>query len=61
MEEISEDEAKSFKDKCFFFLSPFHVLSDDFEMDPHEFDFGTLTLFGTGGKGCKNEPPRFLF
>ena len=37
----SEDEAKSFKDKCTF-LSPFHFLSDDFDMDSHDFDFNTL-------------------
>ena len=40
MDEISEDEAESFEDKCIF-LSPFHFLSDDFDMDPHDFDFGT--------------------
>ena len=41
MEEISKDKAKSFQDKCTFF-SPFHFLSDDFDMDSHDFDFDTL-------------------
>ena len=41
MEEISENEAYSFEDK-FTFLSPFHSLSDDFDMDSHGFDFDTL-------------------
>ena len=40
MEEISEDESKSFEDKCSF-LSPFHSLSDYFDMDPRDFDFAT--------------------
>ena len=35
MEEISENEAQSF-------LSPFHSLSDDFDMDSHDFDSDTL-------------------
>ena len=39
MEEISENEA--FEDKCSF-LSPFHFLSDDFDMDSHNFDFDIL-------------------
>ena len=38
MEEIAEDEAKSFENKCAFF-SPFWFLSDDFDMDSHDFDF----------------------
>ena len=25
------------------FLSPFHFLSDDFDMDPHDFDLDTLS------------------
>ena len=41
MEEISEDEAKSFEYMCVF-LSLFHFLFDYFDMDPHDFDFGTL-------------------
>ena len=41
MEEISEDIAKSFKDKCTF-LSPFQFLSDDFDIDCHDFNFNTL-------------------
>ena len=41
MEEISEDEAKSFEYMCVF-LSLFHFLSDHFDMDPHDFDFNTL-------------------
>ena len=41
MEEISEDEAKSFEYMCVF-LSLFHFLSDYFDMDPHDFDFSTL-------------------
>ena len=40
MEEISEDEAKSFEGKCTF-LSPFH-LSNYFDMDSGNFDFDTL-------------------
>ena len=40
MDEISEDEAESIKDK--FFLSLFHFLCDYFDMDPHDFDFGIL-------------------
>ena len=41
MEEISEDEAKSFEGKCTF-LSSFHFLSDYFDMDSGNFDFDTL-------------------
>ena len=41
MDEISENEAESFEDKCTF-LSPFHSLSDDFDMDSHNFDFDIL-------------------
>ena len=41
MEEISENEAKSFEDKCTI-LSPFHFLSDYFDMDSRDFDFDTL-------------------
>ena len=41
MEEISEDEAKPFEDKCTF-LSPFHFLSNDLDMDSHDFDFDTF-------------------
>ena len=41
MEEISEDEAKSFEDKCTF-LSLLHFLSDYFDMDSGDFDFDTL-------------------
>ena len=37
MEEISEDEAKSFEDKCTF-LSFFHFLPDYFDIDPRDFD-----------------------
>ena len=40
MEEISEDEAKPFEDKCIF-LSP-QFLSDDFDMNSHDFDFDTF-------------------
>ena len=39
MEEISENEAS--EDKCSF-LSRFHFLSDDFDMDSHNFDFDIL-------------------
>ena len=41
MEEISEDEAESFGDKCTF-LSTFHFMPDDFDTDSHDFDFDTL-------------------
>ena len=41
MEEISENEAYSFEDKCTF-LSPFHSLSNDFDMDSHNFHFDIL-------------------
>ena len=41
MDEISENEAESFEDKCTF-LSPFHSLSDDFDMSSHNFDFDIL-------------------
>ena len=41
MEEISEDEAESFEDK-FTFLSSFHFILDDFDIDSHNSDFGTL-------------------
>ena len=41
MEEISEYEVIYFEDKCTF-LSPFHFLSDDFDMDSHDLDFDTL-------------------
>ena len=41
MEEKSEDEAESFEDKCTF-LSLFHFLSGDFDIDSHDFDFDTL-------------------
>ena len=41
MEKYSADEAKSFEDKCTF-LSPFHFLSDDFDMESHGFDLDTL-------------------
>ena len=41
MEEISEDEAKPFEDKCIF-LSPSQFLSDDFDMNSHDFDFDTF-------------------
>ena len=41
MEEISEDEAKSFENKCDF-LSLFHFLSDYFDMDSRDFDSHTL-------------------
>ena len=41
MGEISENEAKSFKDKSTF-LSPFYSLSDDFDIDSHSFDFDIL-------------------
>ena len=42
MEEILEDEGKSFEDKCTF-LSTFHFLSDDFDTDSRDFDFDTLS------------------
>ena len=38
MEEISQDEAKSFEDKCTFFVT----WSDYFDMDHRDFDFDTL-------------------
>ena len=41
MEEISENEAKHFEDKCTF-LSPFHSLSDHFDRDSHNYDFDIL-------------------
>ena len=41
MDEISENEAEFFEDKCTF-LSPFHFLSDDFHMDSHDFDLDAL-------------------
>ena len=41
MEEISEDEAESFGDKCTF-MSSFHFMPDDFDVDSHDFDFDTL-------------------
>ena len=41
MEEISEDEAESFEDKCTF-LSSLHFMHDDFDIDSHNFDFDTL-------------------
>ena len=41
MKEISEDEAKSFENKCTF-LSLFHFLSDYFDMDSRDFDFDTI-------------------
>ena len=41
MEEISEDEAESFEDKCTF-LSSLHVMPDDFDIDSHNSDFDTL-------------------
>ena len=40
MEKISEDEAKSFEDKCTF-LSVLHFLSDYLYMDSRDFDFDT--------------------
>ena len=36
-----EDEAESFDDK-YTFLSSFHFMPDDFDMDSHEFDLDTL-------------------
>ena len=41
MENNSEDQAKSFEDKCAFF-SFFHFLSDYFDMDSRDFDFEIL-------------------
>ena len=41
MEKNSEDQVKSFEDKCAFF-SFFHFLSDYFDMDPRDFDFEIL-------------------
>ena len=40
-EEFSEDEAESFEGKCTF-LSLFHFLSDDFDVDSHDFELDTL-------------------
>ena len=41
MEEISEDEAESFEDKSTF-LSSFHFMPDDFDIDSHNSDFDIL-------------------
>ena len=41
MEETSEDEAKSFEDKCTF-MSSFHFMPDDFDIDSHNSDFDTF-------------------
>ena len=41
MEEISEDEAESFEDRCTF-LSSLHFMPDDFDIDSHNSDFDTL-------------------
>ena len=41
MKEISEDEAKSFEDKCTFLLF-FYFLSDFLDTDSRDFDFDTL-------------------
>ena len=41
MEEISEDEAESFEDKSTF-LSSFHFMPDDFDIDSDYSDFDTL-------------------
>ena len=41
LEEISENEAESFGVKCTF-LSSFHFMPEDFDMDFHDFDFDTL-------------------
>ena len=40
-EEILEDEAESCEDKCTF-LSSFHFMPDDFDIDSHNSDFDTL-------------------
>ena len=42
MEEISEDEAESFEDKCTF-SSSFQFMPDNFDMNSHDIDLGTLT------------------
>ena len=41
MEQVSEDVAKSFEDKCTFLLL-FHFLSYYFDMDSRDFDSDTL-------------------
>ena len=41
MEEISEDEAESFEDKSTF-LSSFHFMPDNFDIDSHNSDFDIL-------------------
>ena len=41
VEKISEDEAEPFEDKCTF-LSFFHFMPDDFDIDSHNSDFDTL-------------------
>ena len=41
MEEISENETESSKDKCTF-LPPFHSLPDDFDTNFHNFAFDIL-------------------
>ena len=41
MEEISEDEAESIEIKSTF-LSSFHFMPDDFDIDSHNSDFDTL-------------------
>ena len=41
LEEISEDKAELFEDKCTF-LSSFHFMPDDFDIDSHNSDFDTL-------------------
>ena len=41
MEEISENSIILFKHKCTF-LSPFHSLPDEFDMDSHDFDLEIL-------------------
>ena len=41
LEEISENEAESFGVKCTF-LSSFHFMPEDFDIDSHDFDFDTL-------------------
>ena len=43
MEEISEDEAESFEDKCTF-LSSLHVMPDDYDIDSHNSDFDKVIV-----------------
>ena len=58
MEEISEDEAESFEDKCTF-LSSLHVMPDDFDIDSHNSDFDIVSPL-TATKNSHNKPRLIL-